>query len=500
MSDPLPLWVHSRQQTRQLDAALISSGIAGIELMQRAAQAAWQVLLARWPDAGCVTVLCGAGNNAGDGYLVARLALAAGWRVQVWTPSAPERLDGDAAAAWRQAQQAGVPIAGWAADTVFDGVLVDALLGTGLSGPVRAHFAEAIAAVNRSACPVLAIDVPSGLDADRGVPLGAAVQADVTVTFIALKLGLLTAQGPDLCGELVYAALADPLPPDVPASLELLGLSRWKECLPSRPRSAHKGRFGHLLLVGGGPGMGGAIMLAAEAALCSGAGKVTVATSAEHVAPLLSRCPEAMVRAVTDGRELAPLLAAADALVLGPGLGRSAWAEQLLSLCLDAALPRVLDADALNLMAQRSRPMGLGENTVVTPHPAEAARLLQCSTAQVQGDRLDAVLGLVELLGCHVVLKGAGSLVASPASALLLPAVCGAGNPGMAVGGMGDVLSGLLGALLAQRVPAAQAARYAVLVHAIAGDQLAGDVGEVGIRAGEMIPAIRRVLNQRGVA
>lgn len=499
MSDPMPLWVHSRQQTRQLDAALISSGIPGIELMQRAAQAAWQALVARWPDAGCITVLCGAGNNAGDGYIVARLAQAAGWRVQVYTLSAPERLLGDAATAWQQAQQAGVPIANWTPDAALDGVLVDALLGTGLTGSVRAHIADAIDVINRSGCPVLAIDVPSGLDADRGVPLGVAVRADVTVTFIALKLGLLTAQGPDLCGELVYAALADPLPAEVPATLELLHLSRWKGCLPVRRQSSHKGSFGHLLLVGGGPGMGGAIMLAAEAALCGGAGKVTVATCAEHVAPLLARCPEVMVRAVAGRQDLEPLLEAADVLVLGPGLGRSAWAEEMLSVCLTASLPRVLDADALNLLAERSEVVQLGVNTVITPHPAEAARLLKYSTAQVQGDRLGAVQALAEPFDCHVVLKGTGSLVASPSAAGLPPAVCSAGNPGMAVGGMGDVLSGLLGALLAQHVPAAQAARYAVLVHALAGDRLAGDVGQVGIRAGEMIPAMRRVLNQRGV-
>lgn len=499
MSDPMPAWVHSRQQTRQLDAALIASGIPGIDLMQRAAMAAWQAVFARWPDAGCITVLCGSGNNAGDGYLIARLALLAGWRVQVWAVSAPERLVGDAALAWLQARDAGVPIANWFSGATLDGVLVDALLGTGLTGSVRAPFAEAIAAINGARCPVLSVDVPSGLDADRGVALGVAVKADVTVTFIALKLGLLTSQGPDLCGELVYAALADPLPSNVPAALELLQWSRWQGCLPARLKSAHKGRFGHLLLVGGGPGMGGAIMLAAEAALCSGAGKVSVATSAEHVAPLLARCPEVMVRAVADAEALAPLLATADALVLGPGLGRSPWAEQMISACLDAALPRVLDADALNLLACQSAMPELGADTVITPHPAEAARLLRCSTAEVQDDRLAALQQLIEPLGCHAVLKGVGSLVGSPARFEMLPAVCAAGNPGMAVGGMGDVLSGLLGALLAQRVPAGQAARYAVLVHALAGDLLAGELGEVGMRAGEMMPAMRRVLNRRGV-
>ncbi|MEL0167821.1 MAG: NAD(P)H-hydrate dehydratase [Pseudomonadaceae bacterium] len=499
MQHPTPDRVYSREQTRQLDAALISSGIAGIELMQRAADAVWQALLARWPDQRKVTVLCGGGNNAGDGYLVARLARLAGWEVQVWSVSAPERLQGDAAAAWHQALQVGVAVAPWRLDGALDGVLVDALLGTGLSGPVRDDYAQVINAVNQSGCPVLAIDIPSGLDADRGVPLGVSVCADLTVTFIALKLGLLTADGPDLCGELIYASLADSLPTEVPAELELLQLPHLRTCLPARKRSAHKGSFGHLLLVGGGPGMGGAIMLAAQTALCSGAGKVTVATCGEHVAPLLARCPEAMVREVRHDSDLRALLASADALVVGPGLGRTDWARKMLAVCLEAGIPRVLDADALNLLAQSAGGSTLGAASVITPHPAEAARLLAGATAQVQGDRLHAVRQLAEQFDCHVILKGVGSLIACPSSSGDLPAVCGAGNPGMAVGGMGDVLSGLIGALLAQRVPAAQAARYAVLVHASAGDLLAMELGEIGIRAGEMVPAIRRVLNQRGV-
>ncbi|MED5493573.1 MAG: NAD(P)H-hydrate dehydratase [Pseudomonadota bacterium] len=495
----LPPVLYSRDQTRALDAALIAGGIAGLELMQRAAAAAWSAVQQRWSRQRCMTVLCGAGNNAGDGYLLACLAQAAGWQVSIFTLSAPERLQGDAALAWRQAQDAGIEIAPWQADSVLAGVLVDAMLGTGLQGAVRAGYAAAIDAISRAGAPVLALDIPSGLDADCGVPLGAVVQAALTVTFISVKPGLLTGQGPDCCGELLFAPLVDALPDSVPATLEHLLPERWQDCLAPRVRSAHKGRFGHLVLVGGGPGMGGAIMLAAETALHSGAGKVSVATAPEHVAPLLARHPEVMVHGLADVAELGALVQQADALVVGPGLGRSAWAQQCLAVCLAADKPRVFDADALNLLARMPKPPALGELSVVTPHPTEAARLLSCATADVSQDRLRATLRLVELLGCHAVLKGAGSLVASPASAGLLPALCSAGNPGMAVGGMGDVLSGLLGALLAQRVPAAQAARYAVLVHAQAGDQLAQKVGEVGLMSSEMAPVIRGVLNQRGV-
>lgn len=495
----LPPVLYSRDQTRALDATLIAGGLAGLELMQRAASAAWSAVQQRWSRHDGMTVLCGAGNNAGDGYLLACLAQAAGWQVSILTLSAPERLQGDAALAWQQARDAGVDIAPWQAGSELTGVLVDAMLGTGLQGAVRPGYGAAIEALNRSGCPVLALDVPSGLDADCGVPLGAVVQATATVTFISVKPGLLTGQGPDCCGELLFAPLVESLPDSVPATMELLLPERWQSCLAPRARSAHKGRYGHLVLVGGGPGMGGAIMLAAEAALHSGAGKISVATAPEHVAPLLARHPEIMVHGLADAAELGALLQHADALVVGPGLGRSAWAQQCLAACIAADLPRVFDADALNLLARMPRPPALGARSIVTPHPTEAARVLGCATADVSQDRLQATLRLVELLDCHAVLKGAGSLVASPVSAGLLPALCSAGNPGMAVGGMGDVLSGLLGALLAQRVPAAQAARYAVLVHAQAGDHLARRVGEVGLMASEMAPVIRGVLNQRGV-
>ncbi|UJJ30850.1 NAD(P)H-hydrate dehydratase [Halopseudomonas maritima] len=493
-----PLLLHSREQTRALDAALIASGLSGLELMQRAADAAWTVVQQCWPRCGRMTVLCGSGNNAGDGYLLARLAHAAGWQVSVLTLSPPERLRDDAALAWQQACAAGIVAAPWCAGSELAGVVVDAMLGTGLRGQLRALYAEAIAAVNQADHPVLALDIPSGLDADCGVPLGLAVCATATVTFISVKPGLLTGQGPEYCGRLEFAPLVAQLPESVPAVMEHLLPERWLHCLPPRQRAAHKGHFGHLLLVGGGPGMGGAIMLAAEAALYAGAGKVSVATAAEHVAPMLARQPEVMVHAVAQPSELQALLLEADAVVVGPGLGKSTWAQQCLDACLALEKPRVLDADALNLLAAGSVLPTLGAEVVITPHPAEAARLLEIATAEVSQDRLGAARQLVEQLGCQVVLKGAGSLIAGPQADALLPALCSAGNPGMAVGGMGDVLSGLLGALLAQRVPAAQAARYAVLVHALAGDRLAQAVGEVGLRASEMAPVIRSILNQRG--
>ncbi|GAA6130886.1 bifunctional ADP-dependent NAD(P)H-hydrate dehydratase/NAD(P)H-hydrate epimerase [Halopseudomonas sabulinigri] len=488
----LPDRVYTAAQVRELDARLIAAGTPGIELMQRAAEALWQVVQQRWPHQRQMTVLCGGGNNAGDGYLLAKLALQAGWQVVVWAVADPQTLQGDAASALQAARADGVDIQRWHGQALLAGVLVDALLGTGLSGEVRGDYVDAIAQINAASGPVLSVDLPSGLDADRGVTLGCAVIADLTVTFIGLKLGLLTGEGPDYSGELLFAALADGEAAD--PSFERLSMARWAKTLPVRKQAAHKGHFGHLLIVGGGQGMGGAIMLAAEAALCSGAGKISVATRPEHVAPLLSRCPELMVRGIDGVAQLQGLLEQADALVIGPGLGRDSWAQALLDAALEWQGPRVLDADALNLLAERAAPVTLGADTVISPHPAEAARLLAWDNARVQSDRPAALARLVDLLGCSVILKGAGSLVASTDAAL--PAVCTDGNPGMAVGGMGDVLSGLLGALLAQRIPAARAARYAVLVHALAGESAASG-GQVGMRASDMFIPIKALLNQR---
>lgn len=493
MRPEMPRLLYSAAATRELDAQIIAAGTPGFELMQRAAAAVWRELRGRWPEARQLTVLCGSGNNAGDGYLIAQLAHAAGWQVEVLALAQPQRLNGDAALAWRAAQQAGVGITQWPAPLPPSGVIVDALLGTGLRSEVREPFAQVIKAVNTSGLPVVAVDLPSGLHADTGVVQGCAIRADLTVTFITLKPGLYTAQGPDQIGELRFAPLAQLPEHGAPAALERLQLN-CKAVLPARPKAAHKGMFGHLLLIGGNCGMGGAIMLAAETALRAGAGKVSVATRPEHVAPLLARCPEVMAHGQDDPAQLASVLEQATALVIGPGLGRDDWAQHMLDLALRRDLPSILDADALNMLA--GQPARLGAGRVITPHPAEAARLLGCSTEQVQRDRLRAIQQLVERFGCAAVLKGVGSLVAD-ADVERLPGLCTFGNPGMATAGMGDVLSGLVGALLAQQMAAGDAARYAVLLHALAGDRAAQRHGELGLLASDLIEHIRYYLNLR---
>ncbi|WP_304639634.1 NAD(P)H-hydrate dehydratase [Pseudomonas sp.] len=490
----LPCELYSSAQTRQLDASIIASGISGGELMQRAAEATWKALVERWPDAGRLTVFCGAGNNAGDGYLIAVLAQMAGWEVDIYAVGQLDKLSGDAAVAMEKARRAGVDIWAWHPDAEIGGILLDALLGTGLSGPVREPYASVIASINQAGLPVVAVDVPSGLDADRGIAQGCAVRADLTVTFITLKPGLFTAAGPDQVGKLVFAALAD-LPASAPPPLaERLDMRRWRSVLPPRARASHKGSFGHLVLLGGDHGMGGAIILAAETALRSGAGKVTVLTRAEHVLPLLARCPEVMVRAIEEPGAASPLLDQATCLVVGPGLGRSEWGRALLEAALSADRPCVLDADALNMLAQAPALVPLAPHCIMTPHPAEASRLLGCGTSVVQGDRLEACRQMVQRYGCTVVLKGVGSLIGSPAPDEVALALCSDGNPGMAAAGMGDVLSGLVGALLAQGLEASQAARYGVLVHALAGD-VAAKAGQRGVLASDLIGPIRTIIN-----
>lgn len=488
--DDLPLNLYSAQQVRDLDARLIAAGTPGFELMRRAAHAAWRALRRQWPDAGEITVLAGHGNNAGDGYLIAALALRAGWRVRVLAVGDAARLSGDAASAHGEARAAGVDIEVWSDRAELRGVLVDALLGTGLGGEVREPYASAIAAINAGSRPVLAVDIPSGLSADTGQVLGCAVDADLTVTFIGLKLGLFTAQGPDQCGELVFDGLdADPalLPENgvarrlAPASLPLLA---------TRPKAAHKGLFGHVLVVGGDTGLGGAVLLAAESALRCGAGLVSLATRVAHVPAALARRPELMARGVSSSAELLRLAERADVLVVGPGVGRDAWGRVLVSAAASLERRQVWDADALNLLAEErvARPSG---DWVITPHPAEAARLLGISIAEVQADRPKAALALAQRYQAVVVLKGVGSLIASPDGRL---ALCDHGHPAMAGAGLGDVLSGILGALLAQGLPAFDAACLAVWLHARAGESL-GLQGR-GLAAADLIPAVRQLLEE----
>ena len=496
----LPVEVFSAAQVRELDRiAIEDEGTPGYTLMCRAGEAAVSTLTRRWPAAKSVLVYCGAGNNAGDGYVVARLCRSRGLAVRVLAIGPTGRLTGDAAKAVRDCRAAGVAIGeGSGADAgpedIAADVIVDALLGTGVDRPVTGAYAEAVRAIGSSGTAVLALDIPSGLDADTGMPHGEAIHADATVTFVGLKQGLFLGRAPDCRGELTFSDLgvcAADRGLDPP--LRRTTHDDLRAAFPPRPRTAHKGDNGRLLLVGGSPGMAGAIRLAAEAALRAGAGLVYVGTHADSTPSVMAGRPEIMCHAVAGPEDLEPLIGLVDAAVLGPGLGHGDWGRALWHGLVDSALPLVVDADGLNILAEVPRRR---DQWILTPHPGEAARLLGLTPGAVQAGRLNCACELAARFSATAVLKGACSLTAASGTAGS-PAtvhVCDRGNSGMATAGTGDLLAGIVGALLARSVPAALAARAAVLLHALAGDDAAGD-GERGMIATDMLPFIRRWAN-----
>jgi NAD(P)H-hydrate epimerase len=479
-------------QMRELDRlAIETAAIPGYTLMTRAAGAAWVALRARWPQARRLAVLCGAGNNGGDGYVLARLARADGRDVRVLQLGDAQRIRGDALTARDAYLEAGGAVMACDTAALADAdLVVDALLGTGFAGRLDAGWIEVIEAVNAAGLPVVAMDIPSGLQADTGHVADSVVCAQLTVTFIARKPGLYTGEGPACCGEILCADLGVPAQvygQVAPAARLLDGPPPGPLSAPRR-RSAHKGDFGHVLVIGGDRGMAGAARLAGEAALRTGAGLVSVATRPEHAATLSAGCPELMCHGVTDARALQPLLARASVIVIGPGLGRSAWAQALLAEVLTTRHPRVVDADALNLLA---RDPVLCAHSILTPHPGEAARLAGLDdSAAVQADRFAAAQAIAARHSGVIVLKGSGTVIHAPDR---LPVVCAAGNPGMASGGMGDVLSGVLGALLAQGMALPEAAVTGVCIHAHAADR-AAQAGERGLLARDVIGALRGVI------
>ncbi|MFY1666409.1 NAD(P)H-hydrate dehydratase [Pseudomonas sp. Pseu.R1] len=487
---PFPDALYSAAQVRDLDARLVAAGTPGFELMQRAAHAAWRAIRRRWPEGRQLAVLAGHGNNAGDGYLIAALAKRAGWQVVVFAVGDCSGLQGDAETAYKEALSEQVVIQPWIQQPL-SGIVVDALLGTGLKGNVRAPYASAIEHINDSGLPVMSVDIPSGLCADTGRTLGAAVRADLTVTFVGLKIGLFTADAPEVVGELIFDDLqADPaIVAQTPVSIKRLDKSNLPALKP-RPRTAHKGLFGRVLVIGGDHGFGGAALLAAESTLRCGAGMVTLATRSEHVAAALARFPEVMTVGIHSANQLMALMDPASVLVVGPGMGQQAWGRSLLSAAANAERPQVWDADALNQLAAGFAQ--LPKDCVITPHPGEAARLLGVSTQAVQADRPTAALALAKRFNAVCVLKGSGSLIASPAGEL---ALADHGHPAMATGGLGDVLAGVIGALMAQKMAAFDAACLGVWLHALAGEKCGA--GGRGLAAADLIPEIRKLLEEQ---
>jgi NAD(P)H-hydrate epimerase len=487
----LPVSLYSTAQVRALDAhAIQEQGVPGYTLMQRAGEATLRHLRERWSLARDIVIVCGGGNNGGDGYVVGRLARDAGLTVSVLSAVPLERLRGDAATACADFRAGGGELRSYEPALLGSAdVIVDALLGTGLHGCVQEDMAQVIRQINAAGCPVLAVDVPSGLDSDTGAPLGEAIRADCTVTFVGLKTGLFTGEGPELAGTIVFDDLGVTAPPQLEPRLTRIVESEIRQALPPRTRAANKGDFGRVLIVGSGTGMPGASRLAGEACLRVGAGLVTVAVAPENVPAIAAGRPELICLPLASDAVLAEALERATVVAIGPGLGQTPWARSALSLVLSSDKPLVVDADALNLIAEgQALPR---DNWVLTPHPGEAGRLLGISAGEVQRDRLEALDRLIERYHGTIVLKGAGTLVGGSSR---IPGLCERGNPGMASAGMGDVLTGAIAGILAQCRDSWQAARAGVLAHAMAGDAAARD-GERGLIAGDVARELRRCVN-----
>ena len=462
--------------------------------MARAGQALWAFIQTHWPGRR-LSVVCGAGNNGGDGYVLARLAADAGIAVQVIGASPVKSLSGDAAAAAQAWLAAGGEIDVEHAPLTGQ-LIVDGLLGSGLHGPVSGDWADLIARINASGRPVLAIDVPSGLNADSGQVEGVAVRAAVTLTFIARKCGLVMGQAAEHVGQLVFedlgvpAVVTDSQPPQ----------GHWMASGPqlsARHAAVHKGQLGHVLVVGGEVGMAGAAQLAAWAALRAGSGLVSVATRPEHAAALSAACPELMVQGVSSAAELAVLLERAEVVCLGPGLGQGAWGHELFQwLCREQGVgerPLVLDADGLNLLAE-TEPEFASSHThrVLTPHVGEAARLLAVSTDDIMADRIAAARAIAKRYHAVCVLKGRGTVIAEGNKQVW---VCDRGAPAMATAGMGDALTGLIGSLIGQTsAPPFEAAAAGVWLHAVAGEQVGQGRRQITVR--ELIDGVPSVMHE----
>ena len=458
----MPSPVYLTEDIRRIERAALD---VSPPLMERAGAAAARLAARLASDKQKdILVLAGPGNNGGD----ARIA-AARLKDEFYRVTVAGRMDE-------------IPQAKWA-------LVIDGLFGIGLGRDIGGDYAALIDYANRQDCLRLALDIPSGLHSDTGRVMGRALRATHTITFIALKPGLLTLDGPDHCGEITVADLG--LPPQ-PAQAWVASPELFKSALKRRPRNFHKGMAGSVAILGGAAGMTGAALLAGRAALKLGAGRVYVGML-DPTLPVDAAAPELMLRHADDalGMDL-------DALVVGPGLGEGERAETLLAAALTSELPCVLDADALNLISEngelRHACARRSAETLLTPHPAEAGRLLGSSTAAVQADRVKAARMLAENLNAQVVLKGNGSiLVARDGHWFINPT----GNAGMASAGMGDVLAGMLGALLAQRYTGESALVLGTYLHGAAGDALAGDkIGPVGMTASELTDAARRLWNE----
>ncbi len=477
---------------QSLDEYLIhSKGFEAYELMRRAGESAFHQLMHFWPHCSTIAVFCGGGNNGGDGYVLAAAALREGVSVKLYCLAEPKSTES------RQAFKSFLKHGGLTSQlsefpnlSRFD-VVVDALLGIGISRDVTGELAQLIENINTYDVPVLSLDIPSGLDADTGYVKGIAIQANATVTFISHKLGLMTGQAYDYVGSLVLETLNTEqyAKEIVKFAPQLVTVSELTTKVPHRKPDAHKVSVGQVLIVGGNSTMQGAASMAALAAYRSGAGLVSIATTSESVPFLTHTTPEIRLFDVSDRRTLLQRLKQSDVVGIGPGLGQDDWASKVWGITSTNDCKLVVDADALNLLAQK--PM-FRDDWILTPHPGEAARLLAVTSKEIQKNRFESAQEIAVRYGGVCVLKGVGTLIVSKRESWL----CNKGNPGMATGGMGDVLTGVICALVGQGMKPDEAARAGVWIHANAGDRAAEGAGMLGTMATDLLPYLRLGINQ----
>lgn len=478
-------------QIRQCRQMAAKAGLTDVEFLARAAQAAANQLQQHFPTARNIIVYCGSGDSAGVGYTLANKLHLTGLSVLISQDDSLKSLSLATQHAAMIAVAAGISCQCLSDDIPDDiDLIVDALALGRATDDMTMSTSAAIEQINASDLPVLSLDIPAGLDANSGHIAKVCVKADVTVTFMTKKTGMMTLNGPDYCGHIIcddlnMGAFIAGISPPVRILENQLSI-----LLPKRLKQSHKNDFGHVLIVGGGAGMPGAVCLAAMAALRIGAGVVSIATRPEH-AHLLANLPEAMVYGVNQPEDILSLIDRASVCVIGPGLGTDDWAFGLYQAVITSQLPMIIDASALRMLAQTPQQ---DDNWVLTPHPGEAADLLNCSIADIQANRFQAVTLLQEKYGGNVILKGVGTLIRS---AQPLTWLCDAGNPGMATAGMGDVLSGVIAGIIAQKISLAEAAKMGVWLHAKAADLAVDAVGERGLLASDLMPYLRLLVNSK---
>ncbi len=481
------------EQIRALEQLAIEKyNIAETDLMQRAGHAAFELVNGLEDRPESIGIVCGKGNNAGDGFVVARLAHQSDYDVVVYTLCDIDELGGPAKQVALAAEKAGVPIEAFSVETeLLEDLIIDAVLGIGIKGDVHGLASNAIEMINDTPGQIMAIDVPSGLDADTGCVRGVAVRADLTITYIGSKQGFYTADGPDHCGFLVTQDLALPtelfaLVPITACRVEGEDFSAY---MGHRKLNTHKGLYGHVLVIGGDYGMAGAVRMAGEAALRVGAGLVTVATRPEHITAVIATRPELMCYGVSDPKQLEPLIEQASVILIGPGLTASEWTEALWNQVKLTDKTLVIDGGAVHFAAKEKSAQ---PNWILTPHPGEAASLLDRTAEDIQANRFAAINDIVTRYQAATILKGLGTLIQAPGNLVEIATV---GGPIMSIAGMGDVLAGMVAGLSAQHMQGFDAARFAAYFHGRAAVKVQENA-ERGILATDLFAVLPELLNQ----